>query len=69
MKIRTQQHREPPAPIAYSIADAMRVVGFGRSKLYELLTSGELASVKHGRRRLILREDLEAMLKRYRTAA
>ena len=33
--------------------EAARVVGIGRTKLYELMASGQLCSVKIGRRRLV----------------
>ncbi len=48
--------------LAYGIADAAFVSGISRSKLYELLKSGQLASVKIGARRLIRVRDLAEML-------
>jgi excisionase family DNA binding protein len=40
-------------PVLVSVDQAAKVVGLGKSKLYELLLSGELKSLKIGRRRLI----------------
>jgi excisionase family DNA binding protein len=50
--------------LAYGIADAAFVSGISRSKLYELLKSGELASVKIGARRLIRARSLAELLER-----
>ena len=45
-------------PIFLSIPDACRVLGVGRSKLYELISSGDITIRKIGRKTLIPREDL-----------
>jgi excisionase family DNA binding protein len=37
----------------YSVAEALELLPFSRSTLYELLRSGRLGSVTQGRRRLI----------------
>jgi excisionase family DNA binding protein len=50
--------------LAYGIADAAFVSGISRSKLYELLSSGTLPSVKIGARRLIRARDLAELLDR-----
>ena len=46
--------------IAFRILEASHVSGLSRSTLYSLINEGKLRSVKAGRRRLILRTDLEA---------
>lgn len=52
-----------PAPrLAFSVAEAATVSSISRSKLYELIRHGELGSIKIGRRRLIRRSDLMALL-------
>lgn len=51
-----------PSPIAYSVADAVKVSGIGRTTLYALMGSGILPSVKMGSRRLIRRLDLDQLL-------
>lgn len=50
--------------LAYGIAEAAFVSGISRSKLYELLNSSQLASVKIGARRLIRARDLADLLER-----
>lgn len=54
--------------LAYSIKDTIAVSGIGRTTLYQLIRAGELRPVKIGRRTLILRNDLEALLQRMATA-
>jgi excisionase family DNA binding protein len=56
-------------PIAYSIADAARSLGVGRTKLYELVGQGEIAVVKIGSRTLVPHNELVAFLDRRRFAA
>jgi excisionase family DNA binding protein len=53
-------------PLALSVRDATRTSGAGRTKIYEAIRNGELASCKLGKRRLILFEDLRAWLTRHR---
>ena len=48
--------------VAVSIKDAVRVSGIGRSKLYEVMKSGELPARKLGTRTIILFDDLMAYL-------
>jgi excisionase family DNA binding protein len=49
--------------IAMSVEDAARLVGVGRSKIFEAIRKdGGLRSVKLGGRRLLLRADLERWL-------
>lgn len=48
--------------LAYSIADAVKVSGLGRSALYEEIREGRLVARKARGRTLILRADLEAWL-------
>jgi excisionase family DNA binding protein len=44
---------EPDQDRGYSMEDAARLMGIGRSTVYELLASGRLESIKIGRRRII----------------
>ena len=53
-------------PITVRIADAIRLTGIGRSKLYELMGTGELATVKIGRCTLIPMDSLRALIERGR---
>ena len=47
-------------PILVSIPDAGKALGIGRSKIYELLNSGDLQTVTIGRRRLVCVESVKA---------
>jgi hypothetical protein len=52
----------PPAKLAYSVKEAVAILPWGKTKVYELIASGELPSrVKYGHR-YILHEDLMALL-------
>ena len=45
--------------LAFSISEAARLVGLGRTSLYAAISRGELAIRKCGRRSLVLSEDLK----------
>lgn len=49
-------------PLAVRIPDAVRMTGIGRSKLYELIASGDLKTVKIGRCTLITIDALRQLL-------
>lgn len=49
-------------PITYSVADACRVSSIGRTKLYELINTGRLATTKIGRRRFVSAESLRELV-------
>lgn len=51
-------------PLAVRIPDAIRMTGIGRSKLYELIASGDIVAVKVGRCTLIPMESLRALFDR-----
>ena len=40
-------------PLFVSIRDAAQIIGLGRSKVWELVASGDIFSVREGTRRLI----------------
>lgn len=50
--------------LAYRIDEAVRASGLGRTTIYDEIKAHRLKSVKVAGRRLILREDLEAFLKK-----
>lgn len=52
----------PQTPIAVGVAEAVRLTGISRTTLYEMISDGRLPSLRIGRRRLILSEDLERVL-------
>lgn len=49
--------------LSHSINEIPALTGLGRTKIYEYMNSGKLKSRKIGKRRIILREDLENFLK------
>lgn len=50
--------------ISYTVNEAVKACGLGRTTIYELIKAGELKPAKVGARTLILRSDLERMLQR-----
>jgi excisionase family DNA binding protein len=59
---RRKNEAPAPAPLAYSVRDAMAVSGLGRSTIFSLMAEGRLGRVKIGRKTLIPRGSLEALL-------
>jgi excisionase family DNA binding protein len=51
-----------PHPLAYDIATACRISSLGRTKLYELISAGNLESRMIGKRRLIIAESLRRLI-------
>ena len=49
-------------PLVYSIAEASEVSRIGRTSIYEAISSHELIARKHGRRTVILADDLRRWL-------
>ncbi|MBS1715337.1 MAG: helix-turn-helix domain-containing protein [Armatimonadetes bacterium] len=49
--------------LTMTVADAQTQLCLSRSRVYELIRSGELPSIKIGRSRRVLRASLEAFLK------
>ena len=54
--------QSPIAPITVRIKDACRMTGIGRSKLYELIDTGEIETFKVGRITLIPVESIRRFL-------
>jgi excisionase family DNA binding protein len=48
--------------LAHSIAEACARSGIGRTSIYDMISSGQLAARKRGRRTLILADDLQRCL-------
>lgn len=48
--------------LVYSVVEAAELLGIGRSTAYELVASGELATTRLGRRVLVSRPTLTALL-------
>lgn len=51
-----------PEPLAYSIADAVRVSAIGRTRIYALINEGRLKATKIGKRTLIPAASLKALI-------
>lgn len=48
--------------LSFSIEEACKVTGLGRTKLYEAINKGLLPAKKYGKRTIILKEDIEEFL-------
>ena len=53
-------------PICVRINDAARMIGVGRTKLYELISSGELETVKIGKATRVTTASLYKLVERRR---
>jgi len=49
-------------PLAYRVSEVARLIGVGRSKVFELIKAGDLPARKLGGATVILRSDLIAFL-------
>lgn len=57
---------QPVEPICVRVNDAAHMIGIGRTKLYELISSGELETVKIGKGTRVMTESLRALIARRR---
>ena len=57
-----QIHQNSTLPLAVAPAEAAKLAGIGRTKLYAALSSGELPSFRIGTRRLIRVSAIDAWL-------
>lgn len=55
-----------PAPLCVRINVAARMMGIGRTKLYELIGNGEVDAIKVGKATLVTTASLNAMIERRR---
>ncbi len=62
MEVNTDPNDTPGMQLAYSVPDAAAMIGISRRTCYELMTAGQLRSVKLGRRRLVRHSDLVAFV-------
>jgi excisionase family DNA binding protein len=53
-------------PLLCPVEEAAQLLGVGRSQAFELISRGELESVKIGRRRLVPRDAIDAYIRRLR---
>lgn len=63
------QSSPPMDRLAVSVEEAAQMLGIGRSKVFELLKEGSLASIRIGRRRLIPYAEIRAFMERVGTAS
>ena len=56
----------PIEPICVKVNDAARMIGVGRTKLYELISSGELETIKIGKATRITTASLHRLVERHR---
>ncbi|OAH38608.1 excisionase [Sphingobium yanoikuyae] len=55
-------------PICVRVNDAARMIGVGRTKLYELIAAGEIETVKLGKATCITTASLHDLVRRQRGA-
>ena len=53
-----------PAPLSVRVAEASRMIGIGRTKIYELIQAGDLETVKIGRATLVTMRSLRRLIER-----
>ncbi|NML08354.1 helix-turn-helix domain-containing protein [Sphingomonas sp. G-3-2-10] len=53
--------------ISVRIPEACRLIGIGRSKVYELIAAGDIETIKVGVRRLVLVSSLTAFVEKRRS--
>ncbi len=56
------EHEQPAGRLAYSVQEVAQALGISRDMVNDLLRTGQLGSIKVGRRRLISRKHLERLL-------
>ena len=64
MPLSHPQHRTEETEKLLSVADLAEELGLSRTTGYDLLWSGEIPSLKIGRRRLVRRADLTEFIER-----
>lgn len=62
MSASTDHRGTSPEPISVRIPEACRLTGLSRSRLYELMKSGDIEFVKVGSSTLILLESLRSFI-------
>jgi excisionase family DNA binding protein len=57
---------KPPEPLAVSVNEATRLLGIGRTRLYQAFNDGDLKPIKCGKKTLVAYSDLQDWLRRLR---
>ena len=55
-------HSSDPEPLVYTVKEAIRLSTIGRTRLYQLINSGELKVTRIGRRTLVRADSLRALI-------
>ena len=58
--------QQPVEPICVRVNDAARMIGIGRTKLYELIANGEVETVKIGKATRVTMASLHGLVDRQR---
>jgi excisionase family DNA binding protein len=58
-----------PTKLLYTTAEACELLNVGKTKLFELIRSGELGTVRIGSARLVPSDDLAGFVERLRAGA
>ena len=58
--------QQPVEPLCVRVSDAAHMIGVGRTKLYELISSGELETIKIGKATRITTASLHKLVERHR---
>ena len=64
MSVTSPTPQATPPRLVLDVNETAQVLGSGRSTVYELIKSGDLASIKIGRRRLVTYASCEALVTR-----
>jgi excisionase family DNA binding protein len=62
-------YRVEPEPVCVRVSTAMRLLGIGKTKLYELIATGDLETIRIGRWTLIMQASIDSLVARLREAA
>lgn len=60
---RTSSLEEKSAALLISVEEAASILGIGRTLIFELIMQGKVSSVKIGRRRLVVRQELDEFVR------
>ena len=66
MPVPAEAPASPPGRLLYSVEEAAELLGIGRTFMFHLVATGEIASLKIGTRRRIPRDAIDAYIERLR---
>ena len=56
------EQNNKPEPLTVTVQEGERIIGIGHTKMYELINSGKIKTIKIGQRRLIVYSSLKALV-------